>query len=369
MSKNLKNASRAAVGSGIVEKRDDFSTKRFSLEELRQLAVEQEEQIGILAHDLKSLLGGINLSAKICGDRLSGRKGERSSGVAAIIAASSARLLEFVQDFLAANARNSHGNHGPNDSKNGDGHSALKPARVRLIKLTTERNKLLNSLAREFEIRLATLRYNASSLLDQSREIGDARATLMAENIEQATNQLSEYVARFLEEAEGKRLALRPGVMSLRRAVARTMDWYLEPARAKDVRLLLEAPEEEEGVVVADEQGVSRVLDNLLSNAIKFSPPRTTVRLSIHSNSQVVQCRIADQGPGFTATDKARMFERYRRLSARPTGEEGSTGLGLSIVRKLARAMGGEVSCHSIPGAGAAFTVGFPRPSGGFIAS
>src|SRR6201999_2707460 len=87
-------------------------TERLSSEELRELTVEQEEQIGILAHDLKSVLGGINLSAKIWGDRLSGRKGERSAGVAAIIAASSARLLEFVQDFLAANARNSNGNHG-----------------------------------------------------------------------------------------------------------------------------------------------------------------------------------------------------------------------------------------------------------------
>ncbi len=155
--------------------------------------------------------------------------------------------------------------------------------------------------------------------------------------------------------------------MSLRRAIARTMEWHLEPARAKDVRLLLEASDEGEGVVVADEQGVNRVLDNLLSNAIKFSPPRTTVRLSIHSNTRIVQCRIADQGPGFTAIDKARMFERYGRLSAKPTGAEASTGLGLSIVRKLARAMGGDVSCHSVAGRGAAFTVGFPRPSTGVV--
>jgi two-component system sensor histidine kinase/response regulator len=236
------------------------------------------------------------------------------------------------------------------------------------MRLTEARDKLLGLLAREFEIRLATLRYNASSLHDQTREIGDSRAALMAENIEQATNQLFDYVGSFLDEAGGKHFALRPGLMSLRRAVTRTMDWYLEPARAKEVRLLLEAPDEEEAVVIADEQGVNRVLDNLLSNAIKFSPPRTTVRLSIHSNNTIVQCRIADQGPGFTATDKARMFERYGRLSAQPTGDEASTGLGLSIVRKLARAMGGDVSCHSIPGCGAAFTVGFPRPSIGLNA-
>ena len=81
---------------------------RSMLEELRGLAAEQEEQLGILAHDLKSLLGGINLSAKICGDLLTRGRGEHPAGVAAIIAGSSARLLGFVQDFLAANARNAH---------------------------------------------------------------------------------------------------------------------------------------------------------------------------------------------------------------------------------------------------------------------
>ena len=72
---------------------------------------------------------------------------------------------------------------------------------------------------------------------------------------------------------------------------------------------------------------------------------------------------IRDEGPGFTAEDKARMFRRYGRLSARPTGGEPSTGLGLSIVRKLVQAMNGELSCESSPGQGAAFTIRLPRPA------
>jgi two-component system sensor histidine kinase/response regulator len=449
-------------------------------EESRGLAREQEEQLGLLAHDLKSLLSGIILSAKLARDRLAAHIDKRTVRMAAIIAGLSARLLGFVQDFLAGNERNCRGLNDPARIQNSGhrsarilvaddcahtvevvraslgrlGHEvttvadgaeavrevkssapdlvlldtrlsdidgfrtcarihdsvegrnipvilvsessnkefvvralesgafdyiqkpfhpaeltlrvetqlALKFALDKLAQLTECRERSLGLLAKEFETQLVRLRRNAASMFEQTRGLGDKRSAQMAENIKQATTQLVCSVGRFFDEAGGKHLALRPEPMSLRRAIARTMDWYLEPALAKDVRLLFDVPNEEEGLVVADKQGVNRVLDNLLSNAIKFSPPRTTVRLSIHSNSRTVQCRIADQGPGFTAADKERMFERFGRLSAQPTGEEASTGLGLSIVRELARAMGGEVICQSSPGRGAAFTVGFPRP-------
>jgi two-component system sensor histidine kinase/response regulator len=58
-----------------------------------------------------------------------------------------------------------------------------------------------------------------------------------------------------------------------------------------------------------------------------------------------------------------RMFRRYVRLSARPTGGEPSTGLGLSIVRKLVRAMKGELECESVPEQGATFRLRLPRPA------
>ena len=67
------------------------------------------------------------------------------------------------------------------------------------------------------------------------------------------------------------------------------------------------------------------------------------------------------KGPGSATTDKARMFRRYARLSARPTGGEPSTGLGLSITRKLVLAMQGELACESTLGNGTTFTFRLPR--------
>jgi two-component system sensor histidine kinase/response regulator len=74
-----------------------------------------------------------------------------------------------------------------------------------------------------------------------------------------------------------------------------------------------------------------------------------------------VECQVEDEGPGFSESDKTRMFRRYGRLSARPTGGEPSTGLGLSIVKKLVLAMQGELACQSAPGAGATFAFRLPR--------
>jgi signal transduction histidine kinase len=102
-------------------------------------------------------------------------------------------------------------------------------------------------------------------------------------------------------------------------------------------------------------------LDNLISNTIKFSPPDKQIFISIRPADKYAECVIRDEGPGFTDEDKNRMFRRYGRLSARPTGGEPSTGLGLSIVRKLVLAMNGEVLCESNLGQGAAFTIRLPR--------
>jgi signal transduction histidine kinase len=70
---------------------------------------------------------------------------------------------------------------------------------------------------------------------------------------------------------------------------------------------------------------------------------------------QKVSLEVQDQGPGLSAADHARLFQKFAILSARPTAGESSTGLGLSIVKRLVEAMGGSVSCHSEPGAGATF--------------
>ena len=75
----------------------------------------------------------------------------------------------------------------------------------------------------------------------------------------------------------------------------------------------------------------------------------------------LVSIAIKDEGPGISAEDQQKMFRKFQRLSARPTGGEHSSGLGLSIVKKLVEQMQGEIVLESTEGQGSTFTVYFPR--------
>jgi len=112
--------------------------------------------------------------------------------------------------------------------------------------------------------------------------------------------------------------------------------------------------------VRADRSAMTQILDNLISNAVKFSPAKTTVQLGTFVENGFVSIAIKDQGPGISAADQKKLFGKFTRLSAQPTGGESSTGLGLSIVKKLAEAMSGTVLCQSVLGEGATFILRLP---------
>jgi signal transduction histidine kinase len=110
----------------------------------------------------------------------------------------------------------------------------------------------------------------------------------------------------------------------------------------------------------ADRAGTMQIFDNLISNALKFSPPQTTVHVHTLPERDSVLVSVRDEGPGINAEDQKKMFGKFCRLTARPTGGESSNGLGLSIVKRLVDAMGGTIQFQSSPGMGATFMVRLP---------
>jgi signal transduction histidine kinase len=108
-------------------------------------------------------------------------------------------------------------------------------------------------------------------------------------------------------------------------------------------------------VTLGDSEAVRRVIDNLVENAHKYGAP--PIRLEIEEVDHQVRISVLDAGPGIPEADRERVFERFHRLgSSRDPG----LGLGLSIVRGLVRASGGEIRLEEAPGGGTAVRVMLP---------
>jgi signal transduction histidine kinase len=114
----------------------------------------------------------------------------------------------------------------------------------------------------------------------------------------------------------------------------------------------------------ADRKATLQIFDNLISNALKYSPIGSRVTLSLEARADCAEFQVRDQGPGISDEDQKKLFRKHTRLSARPTGGESSVGLGLSIVKRLAEAMGGSVACESSFGHGATFIVRWQSSAG-----
>lgn len=128
--------------------------------------------------------------------------------------------------------------------------------------------------------------------------------------------------------------------------------------RALEKGIDIRAPEPwEKRPAVAEFRRVLQVLLNLIGNALRYSPDGSTIRILLSDSEGNARVTVADEGPGLDPSQQERVFEKFERLGR---SGDGGSGLGLYISRRLARAMGGELSVESVPGQGARFTLQVP---------
>ncbi len=240
-------------------------------------------------------------------------------------------------------------------------HIALKTARDRLKQLAEDKDELLGILAHDLKNHLGGMKMSVQLLHDRAQKQADPRLERMAANIHTGTDQMFAFVVEFLANSaadHGLKLHIEP--VWLHEVTSAAIQHHGETARRKNITLVHTGVATQP--VAADRKALDQIIDNLLSNALKFSPPETTVRITVGDDpaGKGAICRVHDQGPGFTEEDRALMFHRYRRLSARPTAGEPSTGLGLSIVKKLMHDIGGHIYCESHPNQGSTFVLTLP---------
>ena len=129
---------------------------------------------------------------------------------------------------------------------------------------------------------------------------------------------------------------------------------------AKNKNITLTTALDEVPDLPIDVDRMRQVIDNLLSNAVKFSLSGTTVRLACGQRDDDLVFSVADQGPGIAQEDLDKLFGVFQKLDNQPTAGERSTGLGLSIVKRIVDAHGGKILVESEVGKGSSFTVTIP---------
>lgn len=176
-------------------------------------------------------------------------------------------------------------------------------------------------------------------------------------SLHEETLRLSRLVAdlEMLASAEASGFGLEVRSVHLDGLVSEAVREFAGPYEAQDVRL------ETDLVSVAasvDPTRMHQVLANLLSNALKFTPSGGVVTVRLRAQPEEVILQVTDTGPGIPADELPRIFDRFFR--GRDAKARGS-GIGLTVVRELVAAHGGEIAAWSEPGTGTTFTARLPR--------
>jgi signal transduction histidine kinase len=248
-------------------------------------------------------------------------------------------------------------------------HLELKHARdvifkysVELRKLNEEKNEFMGIAAHDLRSPLSAIKGYAEMVVEDAQGLQHRELEENGQRIRESATRMAEMVQNLLDsnriERGEMKLELKP--TELGPLVQSVVESFHSRAQAKQQTLALEPSPEQSTLAIVDAQVFTQVIENLVSNAVKYSPPGKTIRIHFSSPPRAVRCAVQDEGPGLNSEDQKRLFGKFARLSAKPTGGEHSTGLGLSIVKKMVEAMHGQVWCESQLTKGATFVVELP---------
>jgi ligand-binding sensor domain-containing protein/signal transduction histidine kinase len=236
----------------------------------------------------------------------------------------------------------------------------LATQNAELNNLNKEKSNLISIVAHDLRSPLNHIK-GLLNIIRLTNPTLDQETTSNLQMIETSVGRQTELIRKILniDAIDGKEHNIKLEPIDLSQLAQLAVDRFKIEAQQKQLTINLEKVGSSK--VIADHAYTNQVMDNLLSNAIKFSPSGKQIHISITPNDQRVHFKIRDEGPGFTEEDKTKLFGKYQRLSAFPTGNETSIGLGLSIVKKYIDLMEAEIWCDSKPGHGTCFTIRFKQ--------
>lgn len=245
-------------------------------------------------------------------------------------------------------------------------HEKLIQANELLARQSRRKSEFLSAMSHDLRTPLnAILGFSELLLGHGSRAVDPSRLRTYAQHIHAGGQHLLGQVDQLLDMAkvEAGRMELRRTAVDVAAIIEDVRETVRPLAQKAGIELGGGAPT---GLTVsADEEKLRRILLNLVSNAIKFTPSGGHVAVAASGDPDRVVFRVVDDGIGIPETEHERIFEEFRQLESGIPGRQAGTGLGLALVRELARLHGGRVWVKSEPGRGSTFFVELPAQADG----
>ncbi len=229
-----------------------------------------------------------------------------------------------------------------------------------LSELATEKDEFMAIAAHDLRNPLADMRTMLQSIIAHYDVLGRDDVLDVCKELLSAVTRMIATVHAFLEVSRTDRRSngLSLDKLDIVHMAHRAVERYEARAYSKKINILVKSTGE--AWAYADHSIVDAVLDNLISNAIKYSPRDSTITITVFTENKEVAVHVQDAGPGVPAAERAKLFTKYARLSARPTGGEDSIGLGLYLVKRMAQRMNATIEYVDHDGPGAIFALKMP---------
>jgi len=244
----------------------------------------------------------------------------------------------------------------------------------RLQELNDEKNEFLGIAAHDLKNPLASIMLTASMVKEYHQRLNPEKLVKEMNKIEDIAKRMRSIISNLLDvnAIETGKMNLNYEVIDGNEILFDVVNDYIAMSKQKDITLNFINDAEDCNINV-DKNSLHEILENVISNSVKYSPKEKSiwVRAFISTNENIhipnapigvpyYVVSVKDEGPGISVEDQKKLFSKFGKLSAKPTGGESSTGLGLSIVKKLTELMQGHVWCESTFGEGATFFTAFP---------
>ncbi|MGB6434166.1 MAG: DUF3369 domain-containing protein [Bradyrhizobium sp.] len=233
---------------------------------------------------------------------------------------------------------------------------------LRLQRANGFKNEILGTVAHDLKNPLSVI-LGRTEMLTELIAAASSRDNINAQvdHIRDATKRLTSMVDHLISDAmaDAFDITIRREPVDIAALVGEVTDANQPLAVNKQQSITVSAAPNL--IAACDADRIREAIDNLISNAIKYSPVGGKISVQVGQESNKIVIRVVDEGAGLSPEDIGRLFGRFQRLSAKPTAGESSTGLGLSIVKRIVDMHGGEVIANSAgPGQGATFTITLP---------